>query len=36
MAGVYKLTPTAVLETETHISSLDLYLHTRLASFYYW
>ena len=33
VAGAYKATPTAVLETETHTPPLDLYLNTRLASF---
>ena len=33
LAGAYRATPTTVLETETSIPSLDLYLNNRLASF---
>jgi hypothetical protein len=33
---VYKIMLTAVLETETHISLLNLYLNTRLVSFCQW
>ena len=35
IADVYKITSTAVLETETHIFSFDLYLNTRLVSFHW-
>ena len=33
VADTYKITSTAVLETETHTFLLDLYLNTRLVSF---
>jgi hypothetical protein len=33
IAGAYKATPTSVLETETSIPPLDLYLNKRLANF---
>jgi len=33
IAGAYKATPTSVLETETFIPPLDLYLNERLANF---
>jgi len=33
IAGAYKATPTSVLETETSIPPLDLYLNDRLANF---
>ena len=32
--STYKITSTVVLETETHIFSLDLYLNTKLVSFH--
>jgi hypothetical protein len=33
VAGAYKATPTRILEVETYISPLDIYLDSRVAAF---